>query len=161
MPFRVRAGQRFDIQWREGESLQARVALAPCSEAEYQDVTAQAPSVKASEDERLWYMATPDGDAYPHELTDQAVRIIVPYDMTDRRQLPNREGENPAGLVLYGGDWVMSPAEFSLQLRFVVGRPLDAVIQAARAATSEDEGEPEAEAPHQLQITHTGPAAPQ
>ncbi|CAK0822814.1 unnamed protein product, partial [Prorocentrum cordatum] len=138
-------GQRFDIQWRGGESLQARVAVAPCTPTDYQEVTSLAPSEKAEEDGRLWYMATPDGDVYPHELTVQALRIIVPYDMRDRRQLLNREGANPVGVGTYGRDWVMSPAAFALQLRFVLGQSLDEVLETAVVSAGAPE-EPEAEA---------------
>ncbi|CAK0792247.1 unnamed protein product, partial [Prorocentrum cordatum] len=137
--------QRFDIQWRGGESMQARIAIAPCTPTDYQEVTSLDPSEKAEEDGRLWYMATPDGDVYPHELTAQALRIIVPYDMRDRRQLVNREGANPAGVGTYGRDWVMSPAAFALQLRFVLGQSLDEVLETAAAAGGAPE-EPEAEA---------------
>ncbi|CAK0869005.1 unnamed protein product [Prorocentrum cordatum] len=136
--------QRFDIQWRGGESMQARIAIAPCTPTDYQEVTSLDPSEKAEEDGRLWYMATPDGDVYPHELTAQALRIIVPYDMRDRRQLVNREGANPAGVGTYGRDWVMSPAAFALQLRFVLGQSLDEVLETAAAADGAPE-EPEAE----------------
>ncbi|CAK0881152.1 unnamed protein product [Prorocentrum cordatum] len=137
--------QRFDIQWRGGESMQARVAIAPCTPTDYQEVTSLAPSEKAEEDGRLWYMATPDGDVYPHELTVQALRIIVPYDMRDRRQLLNREGANPVGVGTYGRDWVMSPAAFALQLRFVLGQSLDEVLETAVVSAGAPE-EPEAEA---------------
>ncbi|CAK0874488.1 unnamed protein product, partial [Prorocentrum cordatum] len=122
------------IQRRRGESLQARVALSPCTAAEHTAVAGQKPSVNAEADERLWCMVAPDGGVYPHELTVQALRIVVPNDMTDHRQLPNRGGANPAGLGAYGQDWGMTPAEFCLQMRIAMGRSLEDVI--ARGLTA-------------------------
>ena len=146
MPFRVRAGQRFEIQWRAGESLQTRVALTRATEEEHQEVTGEAASDGASAAGRLWYMSTPDGAVRPRELTAQALRIIVPYDMTNRRQAGNREGANPAGLAVHGREWEITAEDFCPSMRFALGQPLDEVIEAGLTVLAELD-EPEAEAP--------------
>ena len=130
---------RIDVQWASGESLQARIVLAPCTAADYVDVMGADPPRRAEEKGELWYCATPDGDVYPHCLSSPPLRLIVPYDQTGRRLVARRVGRAavPPGPI-YGDAWSPSPQEFCQLLELALGKSLPDVLGRVTGTSTSD-----------------------
>ena len=107
----VRPGTRFYVQWTAGTDWQTRVALLPCSRAEYEEFQ-QAPLPDGIPGTMLWYAMTPDGDVYPHVLSRPPLYGLSVCSETDQIRFGQPGPRCPPLAEVYGGTWVVRPGEF-------------------------------------------------